>query len=89
MTPTACVLAAAVKVGVGFIVDVLGPCIGRIEHVLIEFRLQRRKLFHQRFEPLLGGGGQCNAGQTKVTEGILEQLALTSREPCGVAIEVR
>ncbi len=61
--------------------DLTRPGVGGVEQVLLELRLQRGQVLHQRTEPRLLRRGQRHARETEITQTVLDDLALRRVEP--------
>ncbi len=68
------------------VADTVIPTVGRIEHVLLELRLQAGELQHHLLEALLVGGGESDAGEPEVAQRVLEHSALHGVERSALAL---
>ncbi len=76
-------LGAVGKAGQLALVEHLpGPGLGGVEQILGEFRLQRRKLLLDDLVAFPLGRLQLDAGQAEVTQGVVDDAALSRVEAC-------
>ena len=64
----------------------MGERVGRVEHVLLELRGERRQLEHHGLEALLLRAGQRDAGEAEIEQRMLEHGALLGVELRAVAL---